>query len=433
MYDILKYGAVGDGVTNCAEMIQKAIDTCSEAGGGTVRIPAGRFLSGSIVLKSNVNLHLEMGAVLVSSLEEKEIYDGRFITAYHEKNIAITGYGVIDGQGDKVFVDDDKDLGFHECPKNIVGFRPRMLVLEDVENLLVENVTLKDAAQWTLHLAGCKSVRIQGIRIMNDVRGANNDGIDPDCCQDVIIQNCIIKTGDDAIVVKATKPMKEKYGNCENIVISNCILKSQDSALKIGTETHGDIRNVLFQDCIVEDCSRALGVWVRDGGTIEKIRVHHLTGSVRRYADAYERDRVHDFAPGWWGKGEPIFISAVYRNEERKYPGAIREISIDHIYLDCESSLFMKAEEECAIEQVSISDMELCFKKQGTQPGGLFDEQPSIYGVYEHEIPGIYARYVNGLSIKESKIRKGKELAAPWAGLVQLEHCEGSRIEVEEI
>ena len=155
-------------------------------------------------------------------------------------------------------------------------------------------------------MAGCQNVRIDGIKILNDDRGANNDGIDPDCCRNVVIANCIVSTGDDAIVVKSTGPMSRRYGVCENITITNCVLHSRDSALKIGTETHGTIRNVTLSDCIIDRCSRAVGIWVRDGGTVEDIHIHHLTGSTLRYADRY----AEPGAPGWWGKGEPIFISA---------------------------------------------------------------------------------------------------------------------------
>lgn len=131
-----------------------------------------------------------------------------------------------------------------------------MILLEDITDLTIRDVTLRDAAFWTLHMAGCRRVRIRDIRILNDDRGANNDGIDPDCCQDVIISGCLIHTGDDAIVVKATGPMTRRYGPCCNVTITNCVLHSRDSALKIGTETCGDIRNITFGDCLVKDCSR---------------------------------------------------------------------------------------------------------------------------------------------------------------------------------
>lgn len=444
-YDIRNYGAIGDGKFNNAGAIQKAIDICNENGGGEVVIPAGIYLSGSIRLKSNVNLYLQQGAVLRCSLKPEDIqafetqglkpdhpdgWDGGcFIGAWHAENITISGQGTIDGQGREVMYDDDADGGFHEAPMMIKGFRPRMMFLEDIKNLTVKDVTLLDAAFWTLHLAGCSHVRINNIQILNNTRGANNDGIDPDCCQDVVISNCIVKTGDDAIVVKSTKPMAKQYGNCENIVITGCLLKSQDSALKIGTETHGTIRNVILSDCIIEDCSRAIGIWVRDGGTVEHIQVHHLTGAVRRYADALQRE----FAPRWWGKGEPIFISATYRTEENRFPGIIRNLKFDNLSLKAESGIFIAAETSCPIENVSISELDLTLEKQGTQPGGFFDEQPSVRHIYQHAIPAVYARYVNGLRLKECRVRKIAPYMACWSDPVETENCKDLALDIREV
>ncbi len=440
-YNILDYGAIADGVTNCAPAIQRAVDEASHAGGGRVLIPAGRFLSGTVLLKSNVELHLALGATLLSSLDESQIqpfpaadeddnketgWDGGFfLGARDAQNVAVTGLGVIDGQGDKVFLDLDEDNGFHECPKTCTAFRPRMMLFEKVTNFVVKDVTLKDAAFWTLHMAGCKHVRISGIMILNDDRGANNDGIDPDCCQDVVVSDCIIRTGDDAIVLKSTKPMAKRYGPCENVTITNCVLHSRDSALKIGTETHGVIRNVILSDCVVQDCSRGVGVWVRDGGTVENIHLHHLTGATRRYADRY----AIPGAPGWWGKGEPIFISATHRKgKEDAFPGVIRNVTVDHVNLACESCIFLGGEKESPIENVRMSDIDLTFRKQGTQPGSLFDEQPSGRHIYPHNIPALYARNVNGLRLRDSHVTFEGE-GMPWDGaLTELEHCTRTRI-----
>lgn len=414
-YIITEYGAKADGVTNNAEYIQRAIDEASVKGGRVV-IPAGEYLSGTIVLKSNVELYLDNGAVLISSLNEKDILDfaklfeddnectgwdgGCFLFASHEKNITISGNGTIYGQGDKVFFDDDVDNGFHECPLNVTAFRPRTTFLEDVENLTVKDVTIKDAAFWTLHMAGCRHVMIRNVRILNDVRGANNDGIDPDSCQDVVISDCIVKTGDDAIVLKSTKPMAKKYGACENIVIHNCVLYSHDSALKIGTETHGDIRNVVFSDSVVKDCSRGVGIWVRDGATIENIHVHHLTGNVLKYADG-----VREAGPSmWWGNGEALFINSTYRNAEHNWPGKIRDIHFDHISMTVESCCFIGGEKDAVIEDISLEKMLIIMKKQGTQESGYFDEQPSEHHVYKHVIPAFYARNAKGVSI-EAEVR----------------------------
>ncbi len=445
VYDIKQYGAIGDGKFNNASAIQQAIDLCHENGGGQVVIPPGIYLSGSLRLKSNIHLHLQQGAVLRCSLKREDIHAfddpamngdyleewnaGCFIGAWHAENITISGAGTIDGQGREIIYDDGADGGFHEAPLMIKGFRPRLILLEDVKNLTVKGVTLWDAAFWTLHLAGCSQVRIHNLRILNNTRGANNDGIDPDCCQDVIISNCTVKTGDDAIVIKSTQPMAERYGNCENIIVTGCLLKSQDSALKIGTDTYGAIRNILFSDCIIEDCSRAVGIWARDGGTVENVQVHHLVGTVRRYADAPQRE----FAPRWWGKGEPLFISATYRTPENRFPGLIRNIEFDHINLKSEAGIFIAAEESCPIENVSLHELDLTLEKQGSQPGGLFDEQPSVRNVYPHAIPAVYARYVNGLRLKECRVRKAKPHMEHWSGLIETENCRDLTLDIKEM
>ena len=139
--DITEFGAVGDGKTKATAAIQKTIDTVADAGGGTVRVPAGTFLSGSLKLRSHINLHLETGARLVSSLDPADVIDftkdfdddnadtgwegGCFLFARHEEDITISGDGTIDGQGRLAFWDDDADDGFHECPLAVNGFRPR--------------------------------------------------------------------------------------------------------------------------------------------------------------------------------------------------------------------------------------------------------------------------------------------------------------------
>ena len=441
-FSIREFGAIPDGVTNNAQAIQRAIDEASRSGGQVV-IPAGHFLSGTLILKSHIDLHLEKGAVLIGSLRPEDILDfarlfdddnactgwdgGCFLFACHERDITISGEGEIWGQGEKVFFDDDADSGAHECPLRAAAFRPRTTFLEDVEDLTIRDVTIRNAAFWTLHMAGCRHVRIKDIRILNHIRGANNDGIDPDCCRDVIITGCLIQTGDDAIVVKSTKPMAARYGGSENIVISHCILYSRDSGLKIGSETHGDIRNLLMSDCVIRDCSRGVGIWARDGAVIEDVHVHHLTGSVRRYADGVRAD-----GPAvWWGKGEPIFIDAAYRNSAHRYPGKIQNITFDQIFMKAESSIFIAGEQAARVSGVTLADLQITMCPQGTQPCGYFDEQPSERDVYPHAIPALYARCADGLTVR-GRVRFTNPYSMEKNGLFMLEDCAGARIELTE-
>lgn len=438
IYNITNYGAVADGITNNSTAIQKAIDECTAAGGGVVLIPSGQYMSGTLRLKSNVELHLEMGAVLISSIREEDIINytadfetntndsgwegGCFLCAFHEKNITISGSGTIYGQGDKIFYDADNDNGYHECPKCVNGLRPRTTFFEDIENLRVTGITFKDAAFWTLHMAGCRRVMVDNIKILNDLRGPNNDGIDPDSCKDVVISNCIIESGDDAIVVKNTLEMGKKYGPCENVIIRGCVLHSQDSALKIGTETYDAIRNIVLTDCIVKDCSRGVGIWVRDGATIENIQVHNITGSTRRYADAF----AEDGDPGWWGKGDPIFISNTPRyKDSSKKTGIIRNVTFRDIDMTCEAGILLRADKGCPIENIKLKDITLTMKKIGTLDSGIFDEQPSVRNKYPHEVPALYAHGIKGLKISGLEVSKQKPYLKGWSEQESIiEDCE---------
>ena len=442
VYSILDFGAVADGVTNSGPAVQKAVDACTEAGGGRVVVPAGTYLCGTVRLKDNVELYLEQGAKLLASLNPDDIEmtespdstvanrSGYFIGAFHAKNISITGFGEINGQGEKVTVDDDADNGVGECPLNSEGFRPRLTYFEDVTNLTVQDITLANSALWTLHMAGCKHVIVQGVKIFNNVRGANNDGIDPDSCQDVIVSDCIIETGDDAIVVKATKAMTTKYGPMEHLVIKGCVLASHDSALKIGTETWGDIRNIVMSDCIVKDCSRGVGVLLRDGYTIENVLVHDIIGSVRQYHNSNGRA----FAPDWWGKGEPMYLSATHRKGSDRAAGTIRNIVFDNIHMKAESSTFFRGEADSVIKNVTVRNSSIEYVKMGTQPAGLFDEQPSERNVYPHDIPAFFAKYVDGLTLDNITVTWTEPKEPAWTGLMELEDCTKVRINrVEEV
>ena len=414
IYSITDFGAVGDGKTLNTAAIQNAIDTCTAQGGGRVLIPAGSFLSGTIRLRSNVDLHLESGAELISSLDPADIPDlmadfeddnpdtgwegGCFLLARHEENVTISGFGRIDGRGREVFYEDDADGGSHESPLKVRGFRPRMSFLEDVRNLTVRDVTFYDAAFWTLHMAGCRNVRIEGLRIENNERGPNNDGIDPDSCQDVVIRGCIITCADDAIVLKTTAPMTKKYGACANILISDCILCSHSSALKIGTETWGDIHHVTMSNCILDRCSRGIGIWSRDGGRIHDILIHHVSGSTRRY-----RDRVRQDAEVvvWWGKGEPVFLSATQRAGVARLPGVIESVFMDELHLTCEGAIMIAGEKESPIRNVRIRDSSFLWKQQGSLAPDCLDEQPSKRGVYPCEVPVACIRCGERISIRD--------------------------------
>lgn len=391
IYNIRDFGATGGGIMNDTLCIQAAIDCCTEAGGGTVVIPQGNYLCGTIMLKSYVNFHLEATARILSSMEETDFLflpeTGRcgLLAARGAERISVSGQGIIDGQGPR-FLEEDNGIGDHVLLP-LIDFRPKLVDLENCSDVIFRDVTLKHASSWCLHMTGCRRVNVQAINILGQLRGPNNDGIDPDSCQDVHISDCHIEAGDDCIVLKTTSHGAKHYGPCQNITVTNCTLISRSTALKIGTETHADIRNVLFQNCTIRYTNRALGVWARDGGTIENIQFSNMIIETQLFSDELEQTRKRK----WWGKGEPIFVSVDRRNEE-VYPGKIRNIRFDHIMADSENSVYLEGTEDSPVENISIRGLKMVMRDKSGYPGGVFDSNPSQRRVYKHFTPAIFCR-----------------------------------------
>lgn len=423
----MDFGTKGDGIAKDTQGIQNAIDTCTKNGGGTVWVPAGKFLCGTIVLKTNVELHLENGAILLCSTDSSDICTdevcedkaglGVFLKAADADNISITGSGIIDGQGDYYL---EADNGIDECPLAAKNPRPTLCALIGCTNVSIIDVTLRNAAFWCVHLLGCRKVNIRGIKILNNLRGPNNDGIDPDSCSDVHISDCHIEAGDDCIVLKTTKDVTKKYGACENVTVTNCTLVSRSTALKIGTETHGDVRNCVFSNCIIRDSNKGIGIWARDGGTIENIMFSNIIIETRAFKPG---------ASDWWGKGEPIFISAEHRNDQRKYPGKIRNISITNIFAKSESCIFLSGCPESVIEDIEMNNIKLKMSKVSDTEAGVFDTRPSTREVFPHDIPCLFAEHGKNIRLKEFTIMWDFEVSPHWTNAIICENNCNLKIE----
>ena len=275
LYDVRAFGAVGDGVALDTEAIQKAVDACAEAGGGTVYLQGGTFLSGTIRLKSNVTLHVEAGATLLGSTNIADypditpkivyLYRARFtrylIYAERAENIGIAGRGLIDGQGGHFPAQPGDDKG-----------RPYILRFSECKNVRVENVSFRDSARWLSHYLACENVAISGISISSKIR-ENRDGIDIDSCRNVRILDCSIDTGDDAIVLKATTQRP-----CQNVLITNCVLSSLASALKLGTESNGGFEDIAISNCTIHDTGYSgIAVEMVDGGVLDRVTISNIT------------------------------------------------------------------------------------------------------------------------------------------------------------
>jgi polygalacturonase len=433
IFNVKDFGAVGDGKAIDSFAIQKAIDACAVSGGGTVVCPAGNYLSGTMELKSHVELHLMSGSVLTSCLDPQYFHlpadstgSGEMfalIAASHAEDIVLSGEGSIDGCCMSFMHDDQENGGNgeeHLTLDDLRRFRPKLLRFEDVRNATIKDATFKNSAFWTIHLAACEDCRITNIRVDNPLRACNTDAIDIDCCKDIIVSGCLLKTGDDGVCVKSTAALAKRYGACERVNVCDCIVHSTSAALKIGTETFGDIRDILFSNCQVHGSSHALAVYSRDGGNVENIRFSNIMGNAKRHGNAPR----HKHGWEWWGKGDAIFVSAVKRGEGFREPGAMRNICFEGVSIDCEASAYISAGSEGAVvEDVSIANCKLRFIRQGSQPTGVFDEQPSFRRPQPHEIPGVFIEKADGVDISNLKIEWVKPEGEQWTGALEVERC----------
>jgi len=279
--DIVDCGARPGGKALCTKAIQQAVDTCAAGGGGTVRIPAGTFLTGAVRLKSRVTLQLDKGAVLRGSRDREDYRlavldpNGRPVagkTAYFRllhgeglEDVTIRGEGTIDGSG-SAFRDKSK-------------YRPKCIYLEQCRNVLIEGVRLRAAGSWMQHYRLCEGLTIRDIDVFNHV-SFNNDGLNVDSCRDVTITGCRIDSDDDGIVLKSLSETP-----CRNVRIRDCVVSSHCNALKMGTESGGGFVDITIDKCTVFSPKKSKVIYGRqrglagialeivDGGRMENVRV----------------------------------------------------------------------------------------------------------------------------------------------------------------
>ena len=313
-FNLKDFGGVGDGATLNTSALQKAIDACTKAGGGVVRVPSGRYVIGTVEMKSYVTLSLDHGAELLGS-QKMEDYpidqiqparEGQSHCLFYAKdatNIQLQGLGVIDGRG-------DPDHFPRRSGPRGKDTRPRLFRFENCENLTFSGLTYKNPAFWGIHLIDCHKAHFTGVTVRMRNNNYNNDGIDLDGCEDVLIENCDIAAGDDGICFKSSK------NPCRKIVVQNCRVSSNTAALKFGSSSHGGFIDIDVHNCYFYDCPMgAIKLQLVDGGQLENVSISRIV--------------MEDV-------GNPIFIrlgnrGQKYGAEESKVVGTIKNIRISDI------------------------------------------------------------------------------------------------------
>lgn len=372
MKNVKDFGAVGDGKTLDTNAIQKAIDS-----GGCVYFPCGTYLTGTIYLKSNGGIFLDVGARILASHNREDYNDADYcvqnqifkdefmvgthlITAVEQENVFISGFGTIDGDSHFWVNESCKQdyCDFWGHPKAEANRPAQMIFFAECKNVIVENVTLRYAPFWHLFFHGCCDVKVNGITVNGERRMWVNDGIDIDCCSNVTITNCIIDTGDDGITLRANGiPLRKKEAVCENVTISNCVITSYlDYGIRIGVG-NGIIRNCLFSNLIIKNSLMGIGMTCRFSPnsfctSIEKLRFSNISVEAKTALE--------------------MKISNIQTHPALKNPGYIKDISFNDFFAETQFFCSILGFDGAECTDITFNNFTLNFTHQNVEDDRYF-------------------------------------------------------------
>lgn len=424
MLNVRNFGAKGDGITLDTEAIQNAIDA-----GGMVCFPPGEYLSGTLYLKSNGGLFLEQGAVLKGS-PRKEDYNAddfcsqnrvfanelvsgaHFIVAVEQENITLAGPGRIDGNRQAFYgtaeqPEPGQPLTMEHFSREELSksWRPaQMIFFCECKSVRISDIQMYNAPYWTCFIHGCEDVFVRGIRILNDIRTFNGDGIDIDSCCRVTVSDCIIDSGDDCITLRGSNKALKKERACEYVTISNCIIRTRCNAFRIGVGT-GTVRKAVISNCIIRDTRTGINICSQyspgNSVQIEDVSFENL------YIEAVRPISIQTNA---WGKR---------LGESSK---EIRNISFHHIRGSGKCSCTVAGHAPGNMKNISLKDVELEYSD--SERISFNPEEDVCNGAYTSAPAAFYCLNVEGLTLKECTVR-WKSQSSHWKHGVILENCSG--------
>ncbi len=429
MHDVRLYGAVGDGDTICTAAIQRAVDACHASGGGTVLVPPGIYLTGTIYLKSRVTLHLRVGATLRGStrrqdyntddvfpenpvFSQENVSGAHLIIAYKAEQVAIEGDGTIDGNGSaffEVLPPQETTTTYRQKTRNfpIRDWRPgQMVFFCRCTEVRVRDVKLLNSPYWTLFLLGCSDVQVRGLRIENPPQTQQGDGLDIDCCRNVTVSDCIIRVGDDCLTLRGNnRLLGEQAPACENVTVTNCVLSSPCNAVRVGVG-NGVVRNCMLSNLVVTEARTGINficAWserARHGVTIENIHFANVL-----------MDTV-----------VPINVQP---GQHARHPAAIRNISFCHFHILGRHGLYIGGNEGLPVTGVSLQDIELCLAGNDVDP--LFAEKIPISSGSNRVSSAMFMRHIQGLRVRDLRVT-WQDTGDNWQHGLVLENCGNVRL-----
>ncbi len=404
-FDPCHYGAKADGLKVCTNSIQQAIDACADAGGGTVRLMPGTYLTGTLFLRSYVRLHLEGGSEL-RALEDLDAFPPQtpsfasnfnpmfrhaLIYADQVEDVTISGTGTINGCGASAAFKQqtwDRPMRYQN--------RPSLLRLVNCKRIRLETFRLLDSAFWTLHLMACEDVVVHGLTIQTRSPNYNTDGIDIDACENVRISDCLIDSEDDGICFKSTggRPLRR-------VTVTNCTVSSHCNAIRFGAECFGGFEDILVSNCCIHHSGAGITFQCTDGAAMDSIQVRGIT--MRTVAEPIFM---------MIGQGTyPTGLEESYPSPPRPVPGTIQNVMLADITgsdigryrgigpintpagRDAKSGILLAGHPQSPLRNISLSGIRMQFNGTGTSRDALvqIEGANSKFNSSDHPVTPAYA------------------------------------------
>jgi len=461
-FNIVNYGAKSDGITLVTKNINDAIVACNKKGGGVVVVPKGLWITGPIELKSNVNLHLQKNSILQFTRDfnqyplVKSNWEGlpqmrnqSPLWAINQTNIAVTGYGIIDGGGDAwrmvkkskltetqwktlvasggVLSEDkktwypsqkslegskikgnpgeikaDKDAAYYDSLKDF--FRPNLLVFTSCKKVLLEGVTFQNSAAWNIHPLMCEDLTVRNVYAKNPWYAQNGDGIDIESCKNVLIENSTFDVGDDGICIKSGRDAwgRKRAMPTENVIIRNSTVYHAHGGFVIGSEMSGGAKNIFVSDCtfIGTDIGLRFKTTRGRGGVVENIHIKNIN-----MMDIPGEAILFDM---YYAAVDPIALVGDQREAPKvemlpvtEETPVFKDFFIDNVVCDgAEKAIFVRGLPEMSIANINLSNINIKATKGIDIQEGKAINLTNVKLTIEHGNPLINIQNANNVNLK---------------------------------